>query len=286
MGIFWGKPSIDIDKVIPEQTLDAAVQSSAQYYNLDTEGPLEVHGRSTEETGRRIRFVCLSDTHAQHRNIAVPEGDVLIHAGDWTNWRTSSATVADFDDWLGSLPHKHKVVIAGNHELCFKNQSPNSSPLKNAVYLRDSFTQIEGIRIYGAPFTPYRGFRKRANAFTLPVGDMKKVWRQLVPKEDGTTPEVDILVTHVPPRGILDLAGPNHNGCPYLVSSLLKIQPTVHVFGHMHGSQGACRVELSALASGLSQPFEKTRTESTLCINAAQILHFRPIVFDYYVDGE
>ena len=61
-----------------------------------------------------IRIVCVSDTHSQTSKMkhVVPDGDVLIHAGDFT-LTGHILEVENFNKWLGTLPHKHKIVIAG-----------------------------------------------------------------------------------------------------------------------------------------------------------------------------
>jgi 3',5'-cyclic AMP phosphodiesterase CpdA len=48
----------------------------------------------------------------------LPEGDVLIHAGDFT-MRGRPKAIRKFNAWLGRQPHKHKIVIAGNHDITF-----------------------------------------------------------------------------------------------------------------------------------------------------------------------
>ena len=68
-----------------------------------------------------MRIVCVSDTHGWHRDVVVPDGDLLVHAGDITR-KGELDTVEDFDRWLGGLPHRHKVVICGNHDFCFQEQ--------------------------------------------------------------------------------------------------------------------------------------------------------------------
>ena len=68
------------------------------------------------------RIVCISDTHNRFRELTIPEGDILIHAGDITS-RGYVAELKDFNEWLITLPHEHKVVIAGNHELSFDSIS-------------------------------------------------------------------------------------------------------------------------------------------------------------------
>lgn len=63
-----------------------------------------------------LRFVCLSDTHSWHAKHDVPEGDVFLHAGDFTR-DGEQEDIESFAQWLKGLPHRHKIVIAGNHDL-------------------------------------------------------------------------------------------------------------------------------------------------------------------------
>ncbi len=46
------------------------------------------------------RFVCISDTHSRTDTIQMPYGDVLLHAGDFTELGLPSE-VKKFNDWLG-----------------------------------------------------------------------------------------------------------------------------------------------------------------------------------------
>lgn len=69
---------------------------------------------------RPIRVACLSDTHSQRCD--VPDGELLIHAGD-LSINGSAAEIQETIDWLRSLPHEHKVVIAGNSDLFFDVRS-------------------------------------------------------------------------------------------------------------------------------------------------------------------
>eukprot|EP00091_Calanus_sinicus_P010635 TRINITY_DN24584_c0_g1_i1.p1 TRINITY_DN24584_c0_g1~~TRINITY_DN24584_c0_g1_i1.p1 ORF type:complete len:118 (-),score=13.55 TRINITY_DN24584_c0_g1_i1:37-390(-) len=76
--------------------------------------PVPRSGLSTCQPGH-LRLVCLSDTHGNHRDTELPPGDILIHSGDFTNTGMLSE-VEDFDNWLGTLPHTHKVVVPGNQD--------------------------------------------------------------------------------------------------------------------------------------------------------------------------
>ena len=99
-------------------------------------------------------IVCLSDTHSRHDRIRVPPGDVLVHAGDAT-MAGRVEEIAAFNHWLGALPHRHKILIAGNHDWLFETDPALAESLiTNAVYLRDSCVTIEGVKFYGSPWQP------------------------------------------------------------------------------------------------------------------------------------
>jgi Icc-related predicted phosphoesterase len=180
------------------------------------------------------RVVCISDTHNRQRAFAVPDGDVLVHAGDLTG-RGSVAEIAAVNRWLGGLPHPHKVVIAGNHDFLFERESALArSLLTDALYLEDSGAELAGLRIWGSPWQPW--FQDWA--FNLPRG-------KALPKRWERIPEgLDILVTHGPPMGILDrTAAGEHVGCEELRARLaaMKAPPRLHVFGHIHEAHGIHR---------------------------------------------
>lgn len=69
-----------------------------------------------------MRIVCISDTHGLHDEVKVPDGDILIHAGDHCNHGRQSE-VRRFDAWMAKQPHKHKIFIAGNHDWPWQKQS-------------------------------------------------------------------------------------------------------------------------------------------------------------------
>ncbi|MGE0487941.1 MAG: metallophosphoesterase [Vulcanimicrobiota bacterium] len=73
---------------------------------------------TVDEVAISPRVVCLSDTHSLHEQVEVPEGDILLHAGDLCNHGTKGEVKA-FDAWLGRQPHRHKLFIAGNHDWPF-----------------------------------------------------------------------------------------------------------------------------------------------------------------------
>ncbi|HIJ78550.1 MAG: metallophosphatase domain-containing protein [Desulfobulbaceae bacterium] len=178
-----------------------------------------------------MKIALFSDTHALHGRVTIPAADILIFAGDMTHCRTAR-DVADFNDFLGSLPHQHKIVVGGNHDYRLAREPEQSKKLlSNAIFLLDEFVVISGITIYGAPWQPI--FNDRAcGAFALPRGKaLKAKWEMI-------TPDVDILVTHAPPAGILDQDGPFAHGCSDLTAAVAALTPKYHVFGHIHSHHG------------------------------------------------
>lgn len=176
-----------------------------------------------------MRIVMISDTHGLHRRVRIPDGDLLLHAGDLTN-HGELDQVADFNDWLGTLPHRHKFVIAGNHDFCFEESDGAARLLTNATYLLDSGVTVEGLRIWGSPWQPW--FFDWA--FNLQRGpEIRAKWK-LVP--DAT----DILITHGPPRGFGDRTDSGEDaGCADLLAEIReRIRPRLHVFGHIHEGYG------------------------------------------------
>jgi Icc-related predicted phosphoesterase len=139
-----------------------------------------------------MKFVCISDTHGLHNKMLhpVPDGDVLLIAGDFTNMGELS-NIKSFNKWLGNLPHKHKVLIAGNHDLSFERDETYAlSYLPNIThYLNQSSATIDGINIYGEPRQP----EFHSWAFNVPRDKMRDVCWRKVPKD------THILLTHGPP---------------------------------------------------------------------------------------
>ncbi len=89
----------------------------------------------SRRTRRSLRLALLSDTHELHRELDVPDADILIHCGDFTMFSRSMNSVADFNQWLGELPHRHKIVVTGNHEFFLEADTKKRSLLTNAIIL-------------------------------------------------------------------------------------------------------------------------------------------------------
>jgi Icc-related predicted phosphoesterase len=66
--------------------------------------------------------------------------------------------------------------------------------------------------------------------------------------------DIDILVTHCPPKGILDDG--ERWGCPILKELTDIAEPKIHLFGHCHETSG-----------------EKKKSGKTTFINVAKTVH-------------
>lgn len=164
--------------------------------------------------------------------MTIPEGDCLIFCGDMS-YRGDLSEISDFALFLKNLPHRHKIVIAGNHDFSFederKDQAEGFIKSSGAIYLNDSGTQINKIKFWGSPIQPY--FHNWA--FNRERGEeIKKHW-DLIP------PDTDVLITHGPPKGILDKTKRDEEvGCEELLKKVLEVNPKIHAFGHIHEGYG------------------------------------------------
>lgn len=168
-------------------------------------------------------LVVVSDTHGKLSDINVPDGDVLIHCGDFCKF----GNLAEFDQFcaeLAAFPHRHKIVIAGNHDYMMVASDRPATERKlrlSATYLRDEGIVIEGLNFFGVAWRGRSIFR-----------DGPSVW-------DTIPIKTDVLVTHNPPLGIMDTAANgSHIGSEELRTNITRVKPLVHCFGHVHCSYG------------------------------------------------
>lgn len=186
-----------------------------------------------------MRLVCISDTHGGHRRLEVPPGDVAVFAGDIAK-KGSVENLREFDEFLGTLPHSAIVVVAGNHDVCFEDAPERAREvLSNAVYLEDEAVEFRGVRLYGSPWQPRLVASETSLfAFDLPRGaPLADKWRSI--PED-----IDVLVTHSPPKEIRDRIYTGETlGCRELRERLERVDPDLHVFGHVHEQPGVTRAD-------------------------------------------
>lgn len=181
---------------------------------------------------------CISDLHGYFPKL--DGGDLLIVAGDLTA-HDGRNEHDDFIRWVYSQEYKKKVLIAGNHDNNINISHMNVCD--NVSYLCDSFTEFEGLKIYGSPWTAsFHGMNPLCKAFTLSSCKLEKKMAKIPYRG------IDILITHGPPYGMFDEVERDVFGerrKEFLGSQNLwnGITPNIklHVFGHIHehgGKQG------------------------------------------------
>lgn len=189
-----------------------------------------------------MKLVAISDTHNKHNEVKIEKCDILIHSGDWTSMGYQHE-VENFAKWLNKQPAEHIIIVPGNHEKMFENSYPLSKfwisdHCPKAHILCHEALEIEGIKFFGSPWTPYfynwgyNAARNEAEKDLYHKPLIKDIW--------ATIPEdTDILITHGPAYGILDFLPPGQFlGCRALFDRIIEIKPDIHICGHIHYSHG------------------------------------------------
>ena len=178
----------------------------------------------------------ISDTHGLHEQLIVPNDvNVVIHSGDASNSHNpilNDKELYRFLEWFSALPMKHKIFVPGNHDTSLERGLIRKADVTvmGITLLIDSLITIEQKTIWGSPWTPRYGDW----AWMTQRETINRKWENI--PED-----IDMLVTHGPPFGVLDSTyARNGNievvGCRALQKRIMKIKPQWHLFGHVHGS--------------------------------------------------
>lgn len=214
-----------------------------------------------------MRIVAVADTHLFHDGYVVPDGDVFVHAGDLCragNLRELRIAAR----WIAALPHRHKVIVAGNHDWAFAVAPQQArAELAGMHYLEDGEVVIEGVRFYGSPWQPV--FLDWA--FNLPRGPaLAAVWAK-IPRG------VDVLITHGPPEGFGDrTAHTRRTGCADLRARVAEVEPRLHLFGHIHEDGGVWRDGATTFANVTSWECERAPTVFDIDAGAVTAVHVPP----------
>lgn len=194
--------------------------------------------REHDEEKEKMILDIISDLHGYFPKLE--GGDILIVAGDLTaqdTWKQREV----FLEWLNGQNYKKKVFITGNHDYVFQYfDKEDSLNYPSVNYLCDSGTEFEGLKIWGSPWTTkFLDQNPRAMAFVVDTDEeLNKKWK-LIPSD------IDLLVTHSPPYGILDKItkkGDPHVGFLSLRHHVIcRIKPKIHAFGHVHEYGGKSR---------------------------------------------
>eukprot|EP01084_Bolivina_argentea_P150267 262437_1 len=214
---------------------------------------------------KTIHIVHISDTHMRHERLSkqniIPfkkdSVNILIHSGDFaqrlklTKTGEMPSQIQNFKKWFASQPHHKKIIIAGNNEIAFNHFHKNDIRTKifndeNVMYLQDDGIQLYGINFYGTPWTS-----STRMGFSASQKELRQKWK-LIPFD------TDILITHLPPKGVMDTACKStynfdkkcdicgylhprygHWGNQDLLNEVVnRIKPKAHLFGHVHQCSG------------------------------------------------
>lgn len=185
-----------------------------------------------------MKILAISDTHGFHeefKDLDFQGIDMIIHAGDFSNHKSpmfNQSEVVQFLEWFNQIPIKYKVCIAGNHDTSIEaGLVKPKEDFKNIIYLEHESVNIEGINIFGSPYTPQFG----GWSFMKDRGKLDVYWQQ-IPNN------TDILITHGPPKGILDLSYSEEDMLEYcgdkeLFNHVLRVKPKHMIFGHIHNNK-------------------------------------------------
>ena len=185
-----------------------------------------------------FRMVVLSDTHLQQYDMKIPDGDILIHAGDFS-MRADIKDTFKFFEWMRDQPHKYKLIVPGNHDVyCAENMSQCKMLAYPMIFDDAGVYDIGSYRFLLYSWTPAPHSQSRWK-FHPEYGDdefFRRFWE--------FAPRCDVLVTHGPPKGILDkvnrtyLGEDSNVGEWHMLKYIERNIPIVHVFGHIHEGYG------------------------------------------------
>ena len=153
------------------------------------------------------KIIAISDTHGRHCELSIPETDFLIHCGDACD-NGNEEQLQDFFQWFSQQKARHRIFVAGNHDLPFDLEPDSAADLipHNVIYLENQYIVLEGISFYSVA---------------------ARHWLHENPDEKR---KIDFLLTHGPAKSILDIG----SGCPKLLAFVRKQHPEYHLFGHIH----------------------------------------------------
>ena len=219
-----------------------------------------------------MKIWLISDMHCKYSELAVyatdTEGiDMIICAGDPSTSRDcvyNEVEYRKFLDWFSNLPITHKILIGGNHDTALYKGLIKSKEIKSLgiTYLNDETVTIEGVKIFGSPWTPTFGI---GWGFNCNRDRLHKHWSLI---EEDT----DIVVTHGPPRGYLDNASDGFKcGCAALRKRIKEIRPKYHVFGHIHEEAGRQLKECNNITTYINASIVDLRHN---VINNGQIINY------------
>jgi Icc-related predicted phosphoesterase len=174
-----------------------------------------------------MKIAALSDTHGLE--VVLPVAEVLIHAGDMTSYGTWPET-SYAGRTLGCELYQAVLLVPGNHDNAFEDYPKEDlfCFMPNTHLLIDQVWECKGLVFYGSPWTPlFDEVNQYCTAYMRTEEELRRRFEQM-------PAEIDVLITHGPPRGILD----NGAGSIALREAIEKRKIGKHIFGHIHECGG------------------------------------------------
>ena len=182
-----------------------------------------------------MKTFLISDTHNYHRQVIIPEGtECIIHSGDstnWYDWVRNQPEFEDFLDWFTNIDVKYKVLIPGNHDAwALKKYNVDKVKERGIIFNEHGYELVNDRLMFLSAYTPTFGNWH----FMKDRQKLSRYWEELI---EG----IDVLITHGPPRSIMDLSYDRMGKLEFcgdgaLYKKILKINPKIHTFGHLHSN--------------------------------------------------
>lgn len=204
---------------------------------------------------RGLRIVAVSDTHNLHKRLTLPDGDVLVHAGDLLRRGGDRRSLEDVAAWIRRQPHKRKLVIGGNHDHEMEDSRGELRALFDGAYCEDETVDVDGFTFVLSPFSHANSPRSLNTAFQSHGAYLK------------TVTKCDVLVTHGPPKGVLD----GGTGSPLIKEVVDRLNPQVHIFGHQHNCPGV-------VANGTTLFINATNTDGLFALTKPPVVIDLPVL--------
>ena len=197
-----------------------------------------------------MKILHISDTHTHHGLLDIPKDiDMIIFSGDCSNPKDpylNREEVLNFIEWMKSLDVKYKIMCAGNHDVSIERNFITQADFLEAgiTYLENDWVEIEGLKIFGSPQTPSFS---HGWAFNKKREKMHDHWKHI-------PDDIDIIITHGPPKGILDISYDRSNnlercGDLALLKRVLAIKPKLVCFGHIHNCEDIINAGVQTLSA-------------------------------------
>ncbi len=178
----------------------------------------------------KLKVVMLSDTYGLHEQVEVPDGDVIIHAGNFSPYGEHHGDTAykSFIKWFTKLPHKHKIFAPGKDDSCSYNIRNIYKMLNdNSHFIHNNDVQIDTTVIQSAYESSYNSYQVQVPVNWIEIfKQQQEIINRLEKSWSEALSYVNILITNHAPWGILD----NGKGCQVLAERVKKSRPDFHVF--------------------------------------------------------